>query len=110
TTGWPTSITARTRWCACPSCGRSSTTSSSAPCCTPRRPGRSNGARTPDDLLVLFIFHGWQMTPADDDVQPGSASRGIYVSDPAANAWTEKPHVAGDSEGNGSMRVSHSKE
>jgi hypothetical protein len=81
-----------------------------------------------NDVVVLF-FHRWQMGPVDSDVQPGQASRGIYVYDPATNAWTEEPlsmprgisqcpsgfynpdlkahflHVAGDSADNGNMWV-----
>jgi hypothetical protein len=41
--------------------------------------------------VVILIFHRWQMNPPDGDVQPGRDSRGVYVYDPAANTWTEKP-------------------
>ena len=79
--------------------------------------------------VVVLIFHRWQMNPPDGDVHPGVESRGVYVYDPVANAWTENPlampkeigqcpsgfyspelnahfvHVAGDSADNGIMWV-----
>ena len=79
--------------------------------------------------VVILIFHRWQMVPPDGDVQPGRDGRGVYVYDPAANTWTEKPlampkeigacpsgfydpdlnahfvHVAGDSQDDGIMWV-----
>ena len=75
--------------------------------------------------VVVLIFHRWQMAPTDGDVQPGVESRGVYVYNPTANSWSEKPlampkeigqcpsgfynpdlnahfvHVAGDSADNG---------
>lgn len=83
---------------------------------------------TANDVVVL-IFHRWQMAPTDGDVHPGEDSRGVYIYDPTANTWSEKPlampreigqcpsgfynpdlnahfvHVAGDSENNGTMWV-----
>jgi hypothetical protein len=79
--------------------------------------------------IVVLIFHRWQMNPPDGDIHPGVESRGVYVYDPTANTWTEKPltmpkeiaqcpsgfynpelnahfvHVAGDSADNGVMWV-----
>jgi hypothetical protein len=79
--------------------------------------------------VVVLIFHRWQMAPTDGDLQPGPGSRGVYVYDPTANSWAERPlampkeigqcpsgfynpnlnahflHVAGDSEDNGVMWV-----
>ena len=79
--------------------------------------------------VVVLIFHRWQMNPPDGDVHPGVESRGVYIYDPAANVWIEKPlampkgigqcpsgfynpelnahfvHVAGDSADNGIMWV-----
>jgi hypothetical protein len=83
---------------------------------------------TANDVVVL-IFHRWQLAPTDGDIHPGVESRGVYIYDPAANSWTEKPldmpkeigqcpsgfyspdlkahfvHVAGDSADNGVMWV-----
>jgi hypothetical protein len=43
-----------------------------------------------NDAVVLF-YHRLPLVPPDGDFNPGTKALGIYVYDPAANAWTETP-------------------
>jgi hypothetical protein len=63
------------------------------PCLGCKRYGPNHAIMNYDSAndVVILIFHRWQMGPVDSDMQPGRESRGVYVYEPAANTWTEKP-------------------
>ena len=43
-----------------------------------------------NDVVVLF-YHRLPQSKTDGDVNPGAKALGVYIYDPAANAWSEAP-------------------